>query len=128
MWRSGKGKRPGRKAFSARRRRQMESFPPEKSRAGLEHCPATSRRMWIASASSQSRCDSGRFERVVATADDMLSVVRYNGCVVKPPPAATPSQELAQVRGGAGGLHVEAALRGHLEGRPRGVGAPGRVA
>src|SRR5690606_17051911 len=55
---SGKGKRPGRKAFSARRSRQIESLPPENSNTGLAHWPATSRRMWMASAWSQSRWDS----------------------------------------------------------------------
>jgi hypothetical protein len=52
---SGNGKRPGRKAFSARRSMTTESLPPENSSAGLLHSAATSRMMWIASDSSQSR-------------------------------------------------------------------------
>ncbi len=50
----------GRNAFSARRSSTIESLPPENSRAGLAHWPATSRRMWMASASSQSRWLSRR--------------------------------------------------------------------
>ena len=49
------GKRPGRNAFSASRSSTSESLPPEKSRAGFWHWPATSRRMWIASDSSHAR-------------------------------------------------------------------------
>jgi hypothetical protein len=52
---AGRGSLPGRKAFSARRSMQIESLPPEKRSTGLAHWPATSRMMWMASASSQSR-------------------------------------------------------------------------
>src|SRR5712672_704840 len=52
---SGNGNFAGRKAFSARRSRTMESLPPEKNSTGFAHSPATSRRMKIASDSSQSR-------------------------------------------------------------------------
>ncbi len=52
---SGKGKRPGRNAFSARRSSTTESLPPENSRTGFSLSAATSRRMNIASDSSQSR-------------------------------------------------------------------------
>ncbi len=52
---SGNGNLPGRKAFSAMRSNTTESLPPEKSNAGLLHSAATSRMMWIASDSSQSR-------------------------------------------------------------------------
>ena len=38
MCSSGKGNCAGRKAFSARRSRQIESLPPENSSAGLAHC------------------------------------------------------------------------------------------
>src|SRR5690606_5402992 len=53
---SGKGKRPGRNAFSARRNSTTESLPPEKSRTGRSHSAATSPKMKMASDSSQSRC------------------------------------------------------------------------
>ena len=43
-------------ALSARCNTTMESLPPENSRAGLLHSAATSRRMWMDSNSSQSRC------------------------------------------------------------------------
>ena len=52
---SGNGNLPGRKAFSARRNKTMESLPPENKRAGLLHSAATSRMIWMASDSSQSR-------------------------------------------------------------------------
>ena len=52
---SGKGNRPGLKAFSAILNRHRESLPPENKRTGFEHCPATSLIMWIASDSSQSK-------------------------------------------------------------------------
>ena len=55
MCSSGNGKRPGRNAFSASRRRTIESLPPEKKSTGFAHSPAISRRMKIASDSSQSR-------------------------------------------------------------------------
>src|SRR5690606_18914200 len=45
----------GRKAFSAMRSSTTESLPPENSRAGFVHSAATSRMMWMASDSSQSR-------------------------------------------------------------------------
>ena len=48
---SGKGKRAGRKAFSARRSSTMESLPPLKSRTGRSSSAATSRMTWMASAS-----------------------------------------------------------------------------
>lgn len=52
---SGNGKRPGRKAFSARRNSTTESLPPENSSTGFSLSAATSRRMKMASDSSQSR-------------------------------------------------------------------------
>ena len=52
---TGKGKRPGRKAFSARRSRTAESLPPENSSTGRSNSAAASRMMKIASASSESR-------------------------------------------------------------------------
>ncbi|CFP64473.1 Uncharacterised protein [Bordetella pertussis] len=55
MCSKGNGNLPGRKAFSASRSRTTESLPPENSSAGRAHSAATSRRMKIASDSSQSR-------------------------------------------------------------------------
>ncbi len=55
MCSNGNGNLPGRNAFSASRSRQIESLPPENSNAGLRHSAATSRRIWMASDSSQSR-------------------------------------------------------------------------
>ena len=52
---SGNGNRAGRNAFSARRSRTIESLPPENSSTGRSSSAATSRMMWIASASSASR-------------------------------------------------------------------------
>jgi len=52
---SGNGKRPGRKAFSARRSSTTESLPPENSSTGFSLSAATSRMMKMASDSSQSR-------------------------------------------------------------------------
>ncbi len=52
---SGNGKRPGRNAFSASRSSTIESLPPENSSTGRSSSAATSRMMWIASASSASR-------------------------------------------------------------------------
>src|SRR6266705_1181922 len=52
---SGNGNFAGRKAFSARRNSTIESLPPEKNSTGFAHSPATSRRMKMASDSSQSR-------------------------------------------------------------------------
>jgi len=52
---SGKGIGPGKKAFSASRRRTLESFPIDHSMTGLSKDAATSRMMWIDSASSCSR-------------------------------------------------------------------------
>ena len=43
------------KACSAILNRHKESLPPENRRTGLEHCPATSLIIWIASDSSQSK-------------------------------------------------------------------------
>ena len=47
--------RSGKNALSARCSTTAESLPPENSRATLRHSAATSRRMWMASASSASR-------------------------------------------------------------------------
>ncbi len=55
---TGNGNLPGRNAFSARRSSTIESLPPEKSSTGRSSSAATSRMMWIASASSSSRCES----------------------------------------------------------------------
>src|SRR5215218_3441738 len=61
---SGKGNRPGRNAFSARRSRPLDSFPPLKSRTGFSSSAATSRMTWIASASSACRWErAGTFTR-----------------------------------------------------------------
>ena len=51
MLRSGIGRSEGRNAFSARRSRQIESLPPEKSSAGRSNSAATSRITWMASVS-----------------------------------------------------------------------------
>src|SRR6266567_1807543 len=57
---TGNGNLPGRNAFSASRSITIESLPPEKSSTGRSRSAATSRMMWIASASSSSRCESVR--------------------------------------------------------------------
>ena len=57
---TGNGNLPGRNAFSASRSRTIESLPPEKSSTGRSSSAATSRKMWIASASRSSRCVSVR--------------------------------------------------------------------
>ncbi len=51
---SGKGSLAGKNAFSARRSMTMESLPPENIRTGFSNSAATSRKMWIDSASSWS--------------------------------------------------------------------------
>jgi len=48
----------GRKAFSANASITMESLPPENSSAGRSNSAATSRMMWIDSASSTSSWDN----------------------------------------------------------------------
>ena len=48
---NGIGRSDGRNAFSARRRMQIESLPPEKRIAGRSNSAATSRSTWIASVS-----------------------------------------------------------------------------
>ena len=50
--------RAGQNAFSASRSMTAESLPPEKSMTGRSNSAATSRMMWIDSASSASRCES----------------------------------------------------------------------
>ena len=50
--------RAGQNAFSARRSITIESLPPEKRSTGFSNSAATSRKMWIDSASSTSRCES----------------------------------------------------------------------
>src|SRR4051794_41073126 len=60
---SGNGKRPGRNAFSARRSSTIESLPPLNNSTGLESSAATSRMMWMASASRACRCVSSRVMR-----------------------------------------------------------------
>ena len=57
---TGNGNLPGRNAFSASRSSTIESLPPEKSSTGRSSSAATSRKMWIASASRSSRCVSVR--------------------------------------------------------------------
>ena len=54
---SGNGIGAGQNAFSAMRSMTMESLPPEKSRQGRSNSAATSRMMWMDSASSTSSCD-----------------------------------------------------------------------
>ena len=53
-WRTGNGIFAGKNAFSARRNMTMESLPPENIRTGFSNSAATSRKMWIDSASSWS--------------------------------------------------------------------------
>ena len=65
---SGKGKRPGRNAFSARRSSTIESLPPLNSSTGLASSAATSRMTWIASDSSSSRWVRRRVIRAPAPA------------------------------------------------------------
>ena len=48
---TGKGIRPGQKAFWASRSMTTESLPPEKSRTGRSNSAATSRMMWMDCAS-----------------------------------------------------------------------------
>src|ERR1700729_1617853 len=57
----GNGNRPGRKAFSARRRSTSESLPPLNSSTGRSNSAATSRKMWIDLASSASMCESSEW-------------------------------------------------------------------
>lgn len=52
---TGNGSRPGRNALSARCSMTMESLPPENNSTGRSNSAATSRMMWIASASSERR-------------------------------------------------------------------------
>ena len=52
------GRRAGEKAFSARRSITIESLPPENSMQGRSNSAATSRKMWIDSASIWSRSES----------------------------------------------------------------------
>lgn len=52
---TGNGSRPGRNAFSAKCSMTMESLPPENNNTGRSNSAATSRMMWIASASSERR-------------------------------------------------------------------------
>ena len=52
------GTRAGQNAFSARRSITIESLPPENSMAGRSNSAATSRMMWMASASRARRCES----------------------------------------------------------------------
>ena len=54
----GNGKLPGRNAFSASRSSTIESLPPLNSSTGRSNSAATSRKMWIDSASSVSRWES----------------------------------------------------------------------
>ena len=58
MCMTGKGSRAGKKAFTARCIITTESLPPENRRQGRSNSAATSRMMWIDSASSIRRCDS----------------------------------------------------------------------
>ena len=52
---AGKGMRPGAKALAATASITIESLPPENSSTGRSNSAATSRMMWIASASSWRR-------------------------------------------------------------------------
>src|SRR3954464_6867711 len=75
---TGNGTRPGAKAFAARCDNTIESLPPEYSSTGFSSSAATSRMMWIASASSASRWGSARVtsvmrsDRALALAPDDL--------------------------------------------------------
>ena len=55
MCMTGKGMRPGQKAFWASRSMTTESLPPEKSSTGRSNSAATSRMMWIDCASMARR-------------------------------------------------------------------------
>ena len=55
---TGKGTRAGANAFTARCSMTIESLPPEKRSVGRSNSAATSRMMWIASASSARRWES----------------------------------------------------------------------
>ena len=68
---SGKGKRAGRKAFSARRSSTIESLPPLNSSTGRSSSAATSRMTWIASASRT--CEVGR--ALMPTCEPALDLV-----------------------------------------------------
>ena len=57
-WTTGNGILQGQNAFSARRNITIESLPPEKSMPGCSNSAATSRMMWIDSASSSRRLDN----------------------------------------------------------------------
>jgi 2-methylcitrate dehydratase len=68
-------KRAGRNAFSASRRRTIESLPPENSRHGRSRSAASSRRMWTDSSSRVRRWDR-RYDRIVmVTSDETLARV-----------------------------------------------------
>ena len=54
---TGNGIRAGQNAFSASASMTIESLPPENSRTGRSNSAATSRMMWMASASSTSSWD-----------------------------------------------------------------------
>ncbi len=54
----GNGNFPGRNAFSASRSSTIESLPPLNSSTGRSNSAATSRKMWIDSASRVSRWES----------------------------------------------------------------------
>src|SRR3954452_13012960 len=69
---SGKGKRPGRKAFSARRSRTIESLPPLNRRTGRSNSAATSRKMCTASSSRARRLEGA----LSGTARDSSGVSR----------------------------------------------------
>ena len=55
---TGNGTRAGVNAFTARWSITIESLPPENSSTGRSNSAATSRMMWIASASRARRCVS----------------------------------------------------------------------
>src|SRR3954452_20284923 len=74
---TGNGTRPGANAFTASASNTIESLPPENSSTGFSSSAATSRMMWIASASRTSRCDtrpvtSVMSDRALALAADDL--------------------------------------------------------
>ena len=58
MCMTGNGMLAGRNAFSASASMTIESLPPENSSAGRSNSAATSRMMWIDSASSTSSWDN----------------------------------------------------------------------
>src|SRR5947209_19243888 len=104
---TGKGNRPGRKAFSARRNSTIESLPPLNSSTGRSNSAATSRKMWIDSASSVCRWESSYWKgfitasnSIVPADSDMDPALR----LVLPGPAARPATAGKRARSAPDGL------------------------